>query len=570
MTRERVYRCDTPEGTFVQVESPPQAAALRPTIFVVDHDPELRRQVGLWLGQAGYDVRELDSGEACIEALANTNPSAVLMDFKMPAEGGLSTLEVLKSRHRFLPVVVLTGEGDLEAPTVQQGAYDFMQKPVARNKLLTTVQNAVAQHRMAVRLAELEREIEGRGFPGLIGQCNAIKELNRQMERLAASDVSVYIHGESGTGKELVARAIHGYSGRREGPFVAINCAAIPESLQESELFGHERGSFTGASAKRVGRFEQASGGTLFLDEVAELSLSTQSKLLRVLQERKLQRVGGTQDIAVDFRLLAATHRDLLREVRAGRFREDLYFRIVVYELEVPPLRERASDIPLLVEHFMRLHAPQKESGEGAPPISAAAMELLMAYAWPGNIRELENAVQRAAVSCNGREIVPVDLPPTIRLAVAKEDAKRRGTTPEPELEPLALAPLFPPAPASAAAAPDRLEFTDIPAVTAPRLPVRPAVEPPRAPPVPERTDSTELPDMRLGGLEPPAEAAQEAPARPGNDWSFVAGMTLAEVERRVIEEAILRCDGNRSLAAQQLGIGRTTLYRKLKEYGLR
>ncbi|MEL6341063.1 MAG: sigma-54 dependent transcriptional regulator, partial [Myxococcota bacterium] len=319
--------------------------AERHCVFLVDDDEHLRPLIRRWLELRGHEVVEFATGEACLEGLAEREPNVVLLDLHMPGAGGVSTLQQIKARHRFLPVVVLTVDRDVKTvvQTMQIGAYDFLVKPLDPDKLNATVSNAIESYRVSVRIAELEREDEG-GKSGLIGESESMRELNRQISRLGGTEVSVYIHGESGTGKELIARAIHQHSDRNEGPFVAINCAAIPDSLQESELFGHEKGSFTGAANKRIGKFELANHGTLFLDEVADLSASAQSKLLRVLQERRVLRVGGSQEIPLDFRVLAATHRDLREEVRLGRFREDLYFRIVVFELKVPPLRERDGD----------------------------------------------------------------------------------------------------------------------------------------------------------------------------------------------------------------------------------
>ncbi len=459
-------------------------------VFVVDDDDDLRGLVAHWLTKAGFAVEQFASGEACVAALGRRLPSAVLLDLNMPGIGGAEALGQIKAHNRFLPVIVLTVEREVETivSTMQGGAYDFLVKPLGESKILTTVRNAVESHRMALRLAQLEREVQGPSFAGLIGNSPAMRELGGQIERLAASDISVCIQGESGTGKELVAQAIHDNSGRRGRPFVALNCAAIPESLQESELFGHERGAFTGAANRHAGKFEQAEGGTLFLDEVAELSPALQSKLLRVLQERRVSRVGSSQEIPVDFRLLAASHRRLAEEVRAGRFREDLYFRIVVFELEVPALRDREGDVPLLADHFVRKFGPRLRGA--TPDLSPAALQLLARHPFRGNVRELENAIQRAVVSCNGLTIEPHDLPPSVR-----GDGQL--------FRPLAIA----------------------------------------------QTDEAS------GAANRDAERNVQS---------------LADLERQAIEMALQRARGNRSLVAQQLGIGRTTLYRKLKEYGLK
>ncbi len=467
----------------------------RGLIFLVDDDPHLSALVAELLRAEGWAVSCFERGEDCLAALQEANPSCVLLDLQMPGLGGEKTLERITLLYRHLPVIVLTMEREVERVVniLRRGAYDFLTKPVEPAKLFTSVANGVEKYALAVRVAQLEREHESKGFPGLIGTSPRMQALVRQIERVAATDVTVHIHGESGTGKELVARAIHENSGRRERPFVTLNCAALPEGLQESELFGHEKGAFTGAVARKLGRFEAVDGGTLFLDEVAELSPGAQAALLRVLQERTVQRVGGLQEVAVDFRLLTATHRDLAEAVRKGSFRDDLFFRIVVYELETPPLRERPGDPLTLAEHFVATHGPRLINKR--PRFAADALASLDRYAWPGNVRELENAVQRALVACDGVEITLEDLP-------------RRTTPPPPET------PLESPA--------------SVP---------RPRLSAPRGP------------------------APTPTPRAPAQ--------TLEQNERLLIIAALERCRGNRSLAAQQLGIGRTTLYRKLREYGL-
>jgi two-component system NtrC family response regulator len=282
---------------------------------------------------------------------------------------------------------------------------------------------------MLVQLTSLKREAGGgEGFRGIVTQAESMKEVFRQMDRVAPTDITLLVRGESGTGKELVARATHDHSPRKRGPFVALNCAAIPDTLQESELFGHEKGSFTGATGKRLGRFELADKGTLFLDEVGELSLPLQAKLLRVLQDNTFQRVGGSQEIHSDFRLVAATHKDLAREVRERRFREDLYFRIVVFELELPPLRERDGDLDLLVNHFLRQHQSARETPLEVSPEAAA---VLAAYSWPGNVRELENAIQRAVIAAELR-IEPRHLPARLREEVPAAAAQTAANGPPP------------------------------------------------------------------------------------------------------------------------------------------
>jgi DNA-binding NtrC family response regulator len=360
-----------------------------------------------------------------------------------------------------------------------------------------------------MRLRQLEREVGGEGYANIVGESPAMKELYRQMDRVAASDITILIHGESGTGKELVAHAIYEASGRKSGPFVALNCAAIPETLQESEIFGHEKGAFTGAVARHIGKFEQANGGCLFMDEVAELSLSLQAKLLRAIQEKRFHRVGGSTQVHSDFRLIAATHRNLLDMVNRSLFREDLYFRIAVFELEVPPLREREKDVVLLAERFLDRYAPK--GTRGRIRLSNEVIDLLKAYPWPGNVRELENIMQRCLLIAKSGLILAEDLPPRLR---SRPELKT--------LDPEAL---------PAAAEPVEKE----PVVEAPRAPVR-----------------TET-----------LEAARRASSR-------LETLDLNELEKRAIQQALEETGGNLSQVVRLLGIGRTTLYRKLKTHGLR
>ncbi|HEY1086576.1 MAG TPA: sigma-54 dependent transcriptional regulator, partial [Archangium sp.] len=408
----------------------------RGLLFLVDDDPALTALVAELLRHDGWAVSCFDRGEACLQALQEATPSCVLLDLQMPGLTGQATLQRIAALYRHLPVIVLTA--DREVSTVVEllrlGAYDFLAKPVEPAKLLTAVSRAAEKYQLSVRVAQLERQHESRGFPGLVGSSAPMQHLVRQIERVASTDVTVHVHGESGTGKELVARAIHENSGRRGKPFVAINCGALTESLQESELFGHEKGAFTGAVARKAGHFEAVQGGTLFLDEVAELSPSAQARLLRVLQERVVQRVGGSESIPVDFRLLTATHRDLNEAVQRGAFREDLLFRILVYELELPPLRERSDDLVMLARHFVALHGP-KLAGR-TPDWDEAALDALRRHRWPGNVRELENVVQRALVNSTGDRLAVQDLP---KWAVAVEPPPR-ASAPTPESnEPVTL-----------------------------------------------------------------------------------------------------------------------------------
>ncbi len=468
---------------------------MRDLILVTDDDRLQRALLRDVLEDAGYQVETCANGSECLAALERSLPVAVCLDLKMPGMSGLEVLVKARERNRDVPVVILTGlaEVDVVVQAMQLGAFDFLVKPVEVTKLVTTVRNAAERYRMSRRLAELEREMAFHGHPTIAGRSIVMRDLFRQIDRVAGTDVTVLLVGESGTGKELVARAIHAASPRAGGQLVALNCAAIPESLQESELFGHERGAFTGAMDRRKGRFELADGGTLFLDEVAELSASAQAKLLRVLEEKSFTRLGGAADLRSDFRLLATTHQNLENLVATRRFREDLYFRVAVFEIVLPPLRERGEDVLLLAAKFATDFGTA--AGRPAMRLAAEAADLLRAYSWPGNVRELENAVQRAVVVCDGEVIRPSDLP----------DRVRQTTAPRP----VAVAD-----PAGAA-----------------ERPVAPVPAP-----------SAALPD------EP---------------------VTLAELERRAIESALRQSAGNLTLAAQRLGIGRSTLYRKVRELRL-
>ncbi|MEM7414072.1 MAG: sigma-54 dependent transcriptional regulator [Gemmatimonadota bacterium] len=390
---------------------------LRGTVVVVDDDPAQRAILARWLGAAGHDVLEFPDGESCLRGLSASIPDAVCLDLRLPGMNGLEVLARLKERSPRVPIIMLTVDDALEpvVAAVRLGAFEYLRKPVTRERLLTTVRNAVERSSLELRLAQLESSVEGWGHANILGQSAPMLDLFRQMDRAAPSDVSVLIHGESGTGKELVARALHDASGRARGPFVAVNCSAIPEGLQESELFGHERGAFTGAHQRRQGFFEQAHDGTLFLDEIAELSPGLQAKLLRALQEQRFRRVGGTKEIHSDFRLLAATHRDLGEEVRQGRFREDLYFRLAVLVLRVPPLRERGEDIGVLAARFA--HDVGREAGREVT-LSEGALDQLLRHSWPGNVRELQNAIQRAVVLSSGTMIEARHLPEAVRTTL--------------------------------------------------------------------------------------------------------------------------------------------------------
>jgi DNA-binding NtrC family response regulator len=350
-----------------------------------------------WLDRAGHTVQKAESQSAAEEVLEWSNPDLLLVDLSVPGASAYEWLGRIGLRYPRLAILVVTDDSALASAVtaMQSGAYDYLVKPVDEVRLITAAKNALAFHRLSTRVTSLEREAKGEGFAGIVGRSRPMKRLYEQLDRIAASDVTVLIHGESGAGKELVARAIHEHSSRQNAPFVAVNCAAIPETLQESELFGHEKGAFTGASDRRVGRFEQADGGTLFFDEVGELSPGLQAKLLRVLQERRFTRVGGGSELDVDVRVLCATHRNLRDEVAAGRFRDDLYYRLAVVELDVPPLRDREGDIPLLAQTFLDAYDESRDAAWEHRSLDIPVLQTFSYYPWPGNVRELQNAPSR-------------------------------------------------------------------------------------------------------------------------------------------------------------------------------
>lgn len=382
----------------------------QPTIILVEDDETMSVLLTRWLKREGIHAEVFKSAEALLEELTRSLPDALCLDMYLPGMSGLELLPLIRHRHPALPVIFLTVDTSVElvVQAMQLGAYDYLAKPIERTRFLTTISNAIQKHRLSTRVEQREQRVMGKTPAGMVGRSAAMLKLFEQLTPLAPSDITVLIHGESGTGKELLARALHDGSPRSKGPFVALNCAAVPGGLEDSELFGHEKGAFTGAQQSRLGRFERANGGTLFLDEVAELSLSLQARLLRVLQERRFERVGGSRQLESDFRIVTATHRNLAEMVKAGTFREDLYYRIAVFELEVPPLRARQGDIPLLVTSFLERYASQ--TATPLLTVEPDAMRVLEGWSWPGNVRELENVVLRAAVLARAGVIRPEHL----------------------------------------------------------------------------------------------------------------------------------------------------------------
>ena len=374
-----------------------------PSILIVDDEPGVRSALGGVLRDEGYEVDAVDSGEACLERLPRQAYDVVLLDIWLPGMDGLATLARMRERQIDVPVVIISGHGNIESAVraIKMGAFDFVEKPLSLEKTALVVRNALRQRRLEAENRALRAKVDARHT--MVGESYAMAKLREQVAMAAPTNGRVLIFGENGTGKELVARNIHQLSRRRAGPFVEVNCAAIPEELIESELFGHVRGAFTGAVADRRGKFEAAHGGTIFLDEIADMSLKTQAKVLRVLQEQVMEAVGASSRIRVDARVLAATNKDLTAEIRASRFREDLYFRLNVVPIFVPPLRDRQEDIQLLAEHFMAMLA--REYGRRPKTFEADAVIALRQYVWPGNVRELHNVVERLMIMVPGDRI---------------------------------------------------------------------------------------------------------------------------------------------------------------------
>ena len=381
------------------------------TILVVDDEPNALKVLAAILGEEGYLVKTAGSAEAALPQFRETDFDAVITDMKMPGLSGLELFSILARDYPDIPVIFLTAYGSVESAVqaMTLGAYYYFIKPPDYNNLKGLLSRAVEQRRLKRELSELRKrlESESKAFR-LIGRTPQIRKILETIDAVKDSESSVLITGETGTGKELIARSLHDGSAWEKKPFVAVNCAAIPRELIESELFGYEKGAFTGASTRRIGRVEQASGGTLFLDEIGEIDLSVQAKLLRVLEEREIERLGSNEKISVYFRLVSSTNRDLLKEIKQGRFRQDLYYRLNVVEVNVPPLRERAEDIPLLVSHFLKEFCAREGK---VLSIDNDTMQTMQNYVWPGNIRQLRNVIERAVVLARGQEICTSALP---------------------------------------------------------------------------------------------------------------------------------------------------------------
>jgi len=479
------------------------------TVLVVDDDPTQRRLIQAVLERDGFAVSHAESGDAAMGHLNSGAPTdVVLLDLVMPGLNGHDTLKEMRSRGFMQPVIVLTASGgvDTVVKAMQAGATDFFIKPASPERITVSIRNALSMGDLKGEVERLTKRTAGKTtFADLIGTSPAMTLVKRMGERAAKSAIPILITGESGVGKELIARAVHGSSDRAGKPFVAVNCGAIPENLVESILFGHEKGSFTGATDKHLGKFKEADGGTLFLDEVGELPLDMQVKLLRALQEGEIDPIGSKRSQKVDVRIVSATNRDVAHAVSQGRFREDLYYRLNVFPIEAPSLRERRDDVPALVEAFIRRF--NVEEGKRVIGASPETLALLTAFDWPGNVRQLENTVYRAIVLADAPYLQPYDFP--------------------------AISGLQAPIEAMASAS-----------VTGP-----------------------DLPSVLQVTHAAMASAPGDAPVRILDDRGHLR--TLEEIERDLIQHAIDVYAGHMSEVARRLGIGRSTLYRKVREQGI-
>jgi DNA-binding NtrC family response regulator len=384
-------------------------------VLIVEDNSDAREAWSTLISSWGYRVDSAEDGEQALQLIESSDPQILLLDLRLPKKDGLAVLREIRANGWQIPTIVISGEGDIDdaVQSIKLGAYDYLRKPVDPHHMEVLLNNLRTHLTVSKENQLLRRRLMDAGELGqLIGQSLAMRRVMAAIDQVSPSSASIVIVGESGTGKELAARTIHELSPRSSGPYIAINCAALPETLMESELFGHERGAFTGADRRREGCFELATGGTLLLDEIGEMKPELQAKLLRVLEERKVRRLGGSVEIPVDVRVLAATNRNLEGQLREGKFREDLYYRLNVFTIQLPTLRERSEDVPILIEHFLQQLAPA--AGKSVMGMEAECLELLKAQRWPGNVRQLRNVIERALIVTRGPMISTADLPEEI------------------------------------------------------------------------------------------------------------------------------------------------------------
>lgn len=502
-----------------------------PVVLVIDDDTEVRYTLERILSARSYQVVSADSGEEGIKVAKAENPVVILLDNRMGGMSGIETLQHLRHTSPKAMVILMTAFGTAQTAieAMKFGAFDYIIKPFDMKKILSLIEKAVMAYEDSNKelITDDSPKINVEDYQeGIVGSSEPMQEVLKVIGQVAASDATVMVTGESGTGKELVARGIFQHSHRSSKPFIAVNCAAIPENLIESELFGHEKGSFTGATGQRKGKFELCDGGTIFLDEIGDMSPPTQTKILRALQEGEIQRVGGTDTIKVDVRLIAATNKNLEKMVKTGSFREDLYYRLNVFRIRLPGLRERLEDIPLLVEFMLQRLTRDRKTR--VTRVSPDALAVLSAYTWPGNVRELENVIFRSAVIAQGDTILKKDLPAEIVSAVG-------GVTFEPTA----------PETAEDAFSGEAVEAAD-----------------------------TDLPTEPIGGNTPPpmpvvglADAAFDTVFATASERN--ASNVLQEVEKEMIRRALAATEGNQAKAAGILGITRATLKKRIESYDL-
>jgi DNA-binding NtrC family response regulator len=509
-----------------------EATAKSPTILIIDDDAEIRYSLTRVLSSRKWQVVEAASGEQGIAVVKRAPPDLVFLDIRMGGMSGIEALQHIRAANPKQLVVLMTAFGTAQTAieAMKYGAFDYIMKPFDPHKILAIAENALQAHADLRAASDYKPILNSEDYKeGIVGSSPVMQDVFKVIGQVTASDVTVMITGESGTGKELVARSIWKHSHRAGKPFIAVNCAAIPDNLIESELFGHEKGSFTGATGQRLGKFELCDGGTIFLDEIGDMALATQTKILRVLQQGEIQRVGGTDTIRVDVRILAATNKDLEAMVRAKTFREDLYYRLNVVRIRMPALRDRGADIPQIVDFCLQNLVKQKKAR--VTKMSPEALAVLVRHTWPGNVRELENVIYRSAVIAQGETILLKDLPAEIRAAVG-------------------------PVPAGAAAEPAT------------------PVETPTAEAAPRRAE----PAAAVAGNEPPApDAAPGAGLTVDGALDFLHLQLakgdepiLARLEREMVVRVLKAEGGNQLRASEKLGMTRATLRKRIEEWGLR